>query len=269
MLMSNQRQNRNGARGDPSQPRRHQADPLARVPAIQRKVLFHSAFTQRTFERTWDRLKGDIYVLCVRTRTLDLETAAQTAENLIEKEFSKLKNDLKEEQDRYTHLMNGAGITSMPTYPSMDVEAEITSPQAMDWLALLELMDLVLMRLDSLWLQKEVETKARTARSYEWQRRFIKVSNRIRVLSDAARRSLQEELRKRESKRSGKGATESSLEPSSDGADSTGKPAEDLDSLFAAEELARAGEEGHSTGTEGGGRPIRRGKANGVAPANV
>lgn len=120
-------------------------------------------------------------------------------------------------------LMDEHALTDRASYgeAALSVRAEYTSQQANRYLDLLLAMDQLLMRIDALWLSGLVEAKQRASRGYEWQRRLIKLANRVRDLGDRARRYLQEEQARRagkaESKVAGDGADAeqdaSSIEP--------------------------------------------------------
>ncbi len=171
-----------------SNPRRNGAS--AR-PAWRRRITLNTAFAQRVYKRTFDRMKADLFVLTVRTCAQGQNEAAAAAEQFLEEQFGKVREDLNGELERAEVLMDHAGIDSMPVYEeALATEAEITTPNAGQYLSLIESLDQFLMRLDALWLTGKVETKHRTARSHEWQRRLIKLAGRVRDLGDRTRKFL-------------------------------------------------------------------------------
>lgn len=201
------------------QPRRQRAP----TPALAREITLNTLHCQRVYKRVWDRLKADIFILTIPTRTMGLDEAADQAEKFLDEQFEKIRADLAEDIERADVLMDEHALTDRASYgeAALSVTAEYTSPQANRYLDLLLAMDQLLMRIDALWLSGLVEAKQRASRGYEWQRRLIKLANRVRDLGDRARRYLQEEQAKRAAKVKPEAATDgtdaeqdgSSIEP--------------------------------------------------------
>lgn len=172
------------------------------LPALTVDVTLSTAFAQRVFNRVWDRLKGDIFVLTVRSRSAGLEDVGAAAETVIKEQFDAIREDLAGELSRADHLIDQLGITSLGQYDgALTVAAEFTTPQAKRYLDLVLSLDQYIMRVDALWLNGEIETKQRTDRSYEWQRRMIKTANRIRQLSSDGRRTIEQAQQARQKTR--------------------------------------------------------------------
>ncbi len=172
-------------------------------PAWSRKLTLNTSYTQRVYNRVWDRLKADIFVLTVRTVAMGYVEAATAAEKLLSEQIEKIRADLSKEIERSDYLMEQCGITDLPSYDgAKTIAAEYTSPFANQYLTLIEMMDQSLLRLDALWLTGQVETAQRTNRSYEWQRRLIKLANRIRALGDQTRSGLRKQAEEAQAKNS-------------------------------------------------------------------
>ena len=164
-----------------------------------REITLNTLHCQRVYKRVWDRLKADIFILTIPTRTMGFDEVADQAEKFLDEQFEKIRADLAADIERADVLMDEHALTDRASYgeAALSVTAEYTSPQANRYLDLLLALDQLLMRIDALWLSGLVEAKERTTRGYEWQRRLIKLANRLRDLGDRGRRYLQEEQAKR------------------------------------------------------------------------
>lgn len=160
--------------------------PVGRV-----KVTLHTDFAQRVFRRCWDRLKGDLYVLTVRTRMADQNQTSAAIETVISEAFNKARTDLAADLERTEVLRDHAQVSEFPEYVDrLEAVATFSTPRAREFLSLIQQMDQLLMLYDALWLQGFAETDERVHRSQNWQRRLIKVANRLRELANRTRVSL-------------------------------------------------------------------------------
>ena len=168
------------------------------LPSLKTTITLNTAFTQRVYNRVWDRLKGDIFILTVRAHAAGLPEVAENAEKIINERFAEIRKDLDGDITRADTLIQNLGITELGQYDgALETDAEFTTPQAKVYLDLLLSMDQLIMRIDAMWLNAEIETKDCKARSYEWQRRLIKAANRIRELATHGRRTIDEAQAKR------------------------------------------------------------------------
>lgn len=179
-------------------PRRRAANAPLAVAALTTRITLNSPTTQRVYRRTFERLKADIYTLTVRTRTLDLDEAADTAEGIIAAMFDQLQKDLREDIRRTDLSMERDGITDTGVYAAAaTMDATITTPLAKRFLDLIQAVDTLIVRLDVLWLNDSIDTRNCKDRAYTWQRRLFKTANRIREHAHTARKAMQSELQRR------------------------------------------------------------------------
>lgn len=165
-----------------------------RMPHWSRNITLNTDHTQRVYRRVFDHLKADLYVLSVVTRAQGQLELGEAADQLIDEHFQKVRDDLAVEMERAEILMDQHDLADMPNYPSaMHAMVQFTSPQAAQFLRLLETADQLIMRMDALWLTGLAETKERTERSYMWQRRLIRTAGRLRHHAYAVRRYLRGE----------------------------------------------------------------------------
>jgi hypothetical protein len=160
--------------------------PVGRV-----RITLHTDFAQRVYRRTWDRLKGDLYVLTVRTRMAEQAQASAAIESIISEAFNKARTDLAADLERTEVLRDHAQVSEFPEYEDrLETTATFSTPRAREFLALIQQMDQLLMLYDALWLAGFAQTDERVHRSYNWQRRLIKITNRLRELANRTRVSL-------------------------------------------------------------------------------
>ena len=185
----------------PQQPRRKAArrrkTPLT-IPALSTQITLKTAVTQRVYNRMYERLKADIYTLAVRTRTLDMDDAADAAEKMMQKLFAQLQQDLQGDIRRTDLSMERDGIEDTGVYASaITVEATFTTPQAKRFLDLMQAVDTLIARLDVLWLNGSIDTRNCKDRAYQWQRRLFRTATRIREYAQGARKTMRAELERR------------------------------------------------------------------------
>jgi hypothetical protein len=216
------------------------------TPVGKCQVNLATEFAQRVFYRTWDRLKADLYVLTVRTRTAEQLEAAGALETLITESFDKARSDLVADMERTEVLRDHVKVRDIPDYEDrLDTLATFSTPRAREFLAIIQLMDQLLVLYDALWLAGYVETQERLSRSQNWQRRLVKVTNRIRELANRTRGQLSRQMDQRP-------PVEGAVPGQTDGASEVGGR---LESGSSADELPAASSGPEIPGKAGEGSP--------------
>jgi hypothetical protein len=168
------------------------------MPVFSCTLQLNTDFAQRVYKRSFDRLKADLYVLTVRTRSSGMDEAAKAIETIISEAFASARKDLESELERSDALLDDVKLSDLPEYEgALTTKAKYSTPRAKEYLDLLQKMDQLLMRYDALWLAGHIETQPRVARSQNWQRRMIKIANRLRELGIRTRASMTREADKR------------------------------------------------------------------------
>lgn len=172
--------------------------PPRTMPVFSCTLQLNTDFAQRVYKRAFDRLKADLYVLTVRTRSSGMDEAAKAIETIISEAFASARKDLESELERSDALLDAVKLSDLPEYEgALTTKAKYSTPRAKEYLDLLQKMDQLLMRYDALWLAGHIETQPRVARSQNWQRRMIKVANRLRELGIRTRASMTRDAEKR------------------------------------------------------------------------
>lgn len=174
----------------PAAPARPSVPPRT-MPVFSVSVKLNTEFARRVYKRCFDRLKGDLYVLTVRTLAGRMDDAAKAIETIISDAFSGTRKDLDAELERSDALLDDAKLTGLAEYENIpEIRAAYSTPRAKEFLDLLLKMDQLLMRYDALWLSGHIETHQYWSRCYNWQRRLTKVANRLRELGNRTRTGL-------------------------------------------------------------------------------
>ena len=178
-------------------PRPRQRAPLA-VPSLSQTITLKTSISQRAYHRSYERLKADIYTLTVRTRTLDMDEAADLAETFLKNTFDQMETDLRDDIRRTDVSMEQADLSDTGRYEgAITRDATFTTPQAKRFLDVIVTVDTLVARLDALWLHGVIDTRNCKSRAYEWQRRLFKAANRIREHANSARKSIAAEVERR------------------------------------------------------------------------
>lgn len=183
---------------DVAPPTARASAPPRTMPVFSCTLQLNTDFAQRVYKRSFDRLKADLYVLTVRTRSSGMDEAAKAIETVISEAFASARKDLESELERSDALLDDVKLSDLPEYEgALTTQAKYSTPRAKEYLDLLLKMDQLLMRYDALWLAGHIETQPRVARSQNWQRRMIKIANRLRELGNRTRAGLTREADKR------------------------------------------------------------------------
>lgn len=172
--------------------------PPRTMPVLSVNVKLNTEFAQRVYKRCFDRLKGDLYVLTVRTHAGGMDEAAQAIETILTETFASVRKDLDSEMERSDVLLDSVKLNELADYEGVtSIKATYSTPRAKEFLDLLIKMDQLLMRYDALWLTGNIESRQRWTRCQNWQRRLTKVANRLRELGNRTRSGLTREAEKR------------------------------------------------------------------------
>lgn len=166
---------------------------------IRRKVRLHSLQAQKVFRRQYGALSTKLYQLSVVLGIITTEKGAEAVEAAVDEEFQGLIQEMEEETARMDLLLKDGDIdwTGVSFDSPMEVTAEITSPRAGRYLALLQRLDELVARINALWLAGMISDKQNRDGCYKMSRRVIKSGNRVIAITGramAAARSMAKQL---------------------------------------------------------------------------
>lgn len=151
-------------------------------PNLVDSLTLDTEVAQRIYQRTFQEVLRNVYSLSIVARIVsDDETSTDELNDLVVEKFSGMSELLDKEMARLKKLRDDNAITASPKYSNpLELEVEVSSPLASQYLQLIKKLDLIVKLLDCLWLAEELTAKQKLRGEYEWQRRLIKLANQIR-----------------------------------------------------------------------------------------
>jgi hypothetical protein len=116
-------------------------------------------------------------------------------EDIADAHINSIFDAMRDETVRLGHLAEKHGIelTGIDYSSPKDVDAMITSPRAVRYLALIREFDALVARFDVLWLSGTMPDGDYSRHVYEWKRKLLRVAGDIRTI---ARRAMNAARRK-------------------------------------------------------------------------
>ena len=157
-------------------------------PVLERNLTLRSEQAPRIMSREGDRVMRSLHAIAVVFRA----TLPQAAADQLERESGKLIEEgaeaLANEIQRVSAIRASEGVTLMPHYshPS-DIPIRILCPQSLDFMAMVEGLDELIMLIDSLWLSGLLTNRNRAEAAYQWQRRILRIARKIAAIEMAVR----------------------------------------------------------------------------------
>lgn len=157
-------------------------------PVLERTVILRSEQAQRIMAREGDRVLRSLHAIAVVFRaTLPVEIADRIeAESgaLIEEGAQALALEIA----RVSALRETEGVTVIPCYSHPgELSVRILCPRALDFLAMVEGLDELMVLIDSLWLSGLLTNRHRSEAAYQWQQRILRIARRIAAIESAVR----------------------------------------------------------------------------------
>ena len=157
-------------------------------PYQENEVTLTSRFAQRVFRRSYQSTSGSLYLMGIVLRIIGTEEAALEGENAIDAILSPCDTALNEDIARLEKLCNdnGFNVNDLKYTANEMFVARITTPRGRLFLSMIEKMDYLVRLQDALWLGGYLTDAQYSSNCYAWQRRLIRVGNRIRSLTTSA-----------------------------------------------------------------------------------
>lgn len=176
------------ARSTPAAAKRKKYDPPSRAFFAQ-QIKLNSMHAQQAFERAFDGYAGAAYGIAVVLRFITTEEQAVEAEKAVNAEMEKFRDALRDESGRLDSIADANGIeTSNITYSSpKTVQASITSPQVVSFLALVREFDALVGKFDALWLSGLVSGSEYSRGIFEMKRGLLRLAGRSGTIYRRAR----------------------------------------------------------------------------------
>lgn len=160
-------------------------------PVQFREVELFSMQAQRLAERALDKVAYSLFSLEVILQIIGQREMVDEVEKMISDEIASADEELLSERERLKKLQHAAGITSenTPHYTNpANLTLEITSPLIMNFVKLLKKLDVVMVHIDTLWMNGELSNQQRVNANHKWHQRLQRLSSRIITFETRARK---------------------------------------------------------------------------------
>ena len=171
------------AKGAPGE-RRQRTRQQYSMPFLMNTLTLKSFHAQQTFTRGFGICSEAIFQLSVVMRAIATEEDAIAVDEAVDRELSVVAKDMKAELERLKQYAEGNGYAYEGVQYSLPrvFTPQITSPRSVLYLSLLRDLDLLVERLDTLWLAGAMTDKEHNQSIFQWKRRTLRVSGTIRTL---------------------------------------------------------------------------------------
>lgn len=178
---------------------------------IKKEVGLNTLQAQKVLKRSFSRLGESMFSASVVLRGRCDREIVDEVIALIEEHFDAVDAEMKKTEDQTAALLEQHGISDSPDYSNrMVYEVEIKAPLAMRFIGLVERLDVLISRFDTLWLSSVLTDSQRSDWTFQWQQRLIKMASRVMGIEKSARqkadKQYREELEQRRQKEEEKAA---------------------------------------------------------------
>ena len=150
-------------------------------------VTLQSAEAKRIFRRTFDHIQTQMTAATVLTRKFGLRELSDENASKIKDSIKQLSTEMNNDMMGADRIFDAEGIKSTAiTNDAVDLSVKITCPEGMQFMNLLRQLDLLAMKLKTLWMMGEIQTAHSEDRIHAWQVRIFKVADAIRALGHQA-----------------------------------------------------------------------------------
>ncbi|MDD5297377.1 MAG: hypothetical protein PHU46_10740 [Rhodocyclaceae bacterium] len=159
-------------------------------PYFPQKVVLQSLHAQRVFERGFEVCAGSFFILAIVLPTLATKEQALEAQGMADERFNSAFRELGAEAERLAQLAESHGIdmasVGMAYTAPQEFSAEITSPNAVRYVALIREFDKLVASFDVLFLSGVMPNADYSLQIYEWKRKLLRLAGDIRKISGRA-----------------------------------------------------------------------------------
>jgi len=154
------------------------------MPFLTNTLTLKSFHAQQTFTRGFKICSEAIFQLSVVMRAIASEEDSIAVDEAVDRELTVVAKEMKAELERLKQYAEGNGYAYEGVQYSLPqaFSPQITSPRSVLYLSLLRDLDLLVERLDTLWLAGAMTDKEHNQSIFNWKRRTLRVSGNIRTL---------------------------------------------------------------------------------------
>lgn len=159
-------------------------------PVLDQPLTLQTEYAQRVFDRSFARTARSLHAIDVILRIIGEDEEVDEVEKVIDDMIVNWKTDIEAEKARLTEIGRAGGVERGVAYTSpMDTSVQVSSPQVSRLLDVMRLYDALVAVIDGLWIHGLLENKNRRQLIFDWQRRTLRLGNRIVDLEQRAHRA--------------------------------------------------------------------------------
>ena len=159
-------------------------------PYFTQTVALQSLHAQQVFERGFNVCASSFFMLAIVLPRLATVEQAREAQALADERFNTGFSELRTEAARLAQLADSHGIDmasmGMAYTAPQDLAAQITSPNAMRYVALIREFDKLVASFDALFLSDVMPVADYSQNLYDWKRKLLRLAGDIRNISRRA-----------------------------------------------------------------------------------
>ena len=157
-------------------------------PVFEETITIHSSHAQRILERGYYRVAAALYAIDVVLRIIGAHDEMDAVEGLVDAHIQAFALKMEEEHQRLLLLRNQRAITRSVKYTRpLTLTIQISSPQMAQYTVLIQVLDRLMMEIDSLWMNAALTSKQKAIAGYEWRVALLRIGRDIMALERRAR----------------------------------------------------------------------------------
>lgn len=149
-------------------------------------VTLQSTTAKRLYKRVFDHMQTQATAATLLTRKFGLRELSDANVEKIDSAFSQLSTEMTNDLAYADKILEDIGIQSVETEDAVEVIVKVTCPQGMALLNLIRQLDMLSIKLKTLWMSGELKLAKTEDRAHAWQRRIFKSCDAVRALGQAA-----------------------------------------------------------------------------------
>lgn len=161
-------------------------------PVIEREVVIHTEYAQRTYTRAqwFRRVTRALHAIDVILRIIGEDKEIDAVESTIEEMMSEWVREAEAERARLQELRKSNAVTNDTSYtrPLM-AKVAIMSPQISRLVEIILIYDAMVKDVDALWMNEVLTNKQRREFIHSWMQRTLRLGNKMVEIEQRAHRA--------------------------------------------------------------------------------
>ena len=173
---------------EPRRSRRPIQDSRFSRPVFEETITIHSSHAQRILDRGYYRVAAALYAIDVVLRIIGDHDEMDAVEELVDGHLQTFATTMEKERQRLSILRDQSGIARSVKYTRpITLKIQISSPQMAQYTVLIQVLDRLMMEIDSLWMNAVLTSKQKAMAGYEWRVALLRIGREIMALERRAR----------------------------------------------------------------------------------